>query len=357
MLVFDLTPETLYFSCCRLLVLVTEVLGFFTLSNGRTRKGDLDMKTGLILGLLGFILWAGCKPSDPADEVVPGVNVLYPADGQRVSGTVNVVVSASDNKGLEQVDLYLDNRNVVAWSKDPYSYEWNTSEYLEGSVVIISAVAQDQNGNMSVARASVVISANKEGDVLPPSATIVFPTDARQVSNHFLVIGDVRDDSGIDEVQLWVNDEIEMTLRQYPFHFDLDWSTRTDRPEGLYSMFLKAVDNHQNIAYSSVITVTKGAYVPPGPDVTAPEVNILYPLPTTGQSSDFHVLFDALDKSTIVRVQCYVDGDLVKTITNSDYKFPVDISGFPSGSQHSIYIKAYDKFLNIGTAYLVFTVQ
>ncbi len=48
------------------------------------------------------------SPPDPPEDLPPTVTILTPEDGEMVSGTVAVEVSAADDFGVTAVELYLD---------------------------------------------------------------------------------------------------------------------------------------------------------------------------------------------------------------------------------------------------------
>jgi len=91
-----------------------------------------------------------------ADTVRPTVRITNPAAG-RVSGTVNVSVSASDNlptSGLT-LQLYVDNVLKASGTGSTMSYAWAVNKEVRGTHYI-KAVARDKAGNTSTYTVSVL---------------------------------------------------------------------------------------------------------------------------------------------------------------------------------------------------------
>jgi hypothetical protein len=67
-----------------------------------------------------------------------------------VSGSVKINVSATDNVGVTQVSIYIDNVQVYKGTVAPYIYTWNTKRVSRGTHVI-TAKAWDAAGNVGTA--------------------------------------------------------------------------------------------------------------------------------------------------------------------------------------------------------------
>lgn len=84
--------------------------------------------------------------SNGADVTPPTVSITSPAPGTRVSKTVTVTTSSSDNVGVVSVDLYVDNVLHATSTSAPFSFNWNTQHVASGSHTL-QAVAHDAAGN------------------------------------------------------------------------------------------------------------------------------------------------------------------------------------------------------------------
>ncbi|MDP3543605.1 MAG: Ig-like domain-containing protein [Elusimicrobiota bacterium] len=94
------------------------------------------------------------------DATAPVVSLTAPAAGAKVSGTVNVTASASDNVGVASVQLKLDGANLgPALTAAPYAYAWNTTGSPDGAHSL-TAVATDAAGNSATSAANSVTVSN-----------------------------------------------------------------------------------------------------------------------------------------------------------------------------------------------------
>lgn len=99
-------------------------------------------KLGIVSVLL-MVLGAGCvKDTEP-----PEVYITNPANGATVNGTVNITAEATDNKGVEKVEFYIDGILVYTSTSKPYSYSWTTTSLPDSSYHSIYAKAYDKAGN------------------------------------------------------------------------------------------------------------------------------------------------------------------------------------------------------------------
>lgn len=89
------------------------------------------------------------------DEQAPTVQLLAPAQGATINGTVQVQVTASDNQEVVRVDLRLDGQPLVSMT-GPYTYQWNTATATNGQHTI-TAVAIDGSGNTATSSVDVVV--------------------------------------------------------------------------------------------------------------------------------------------------------------------------------------------------------
>lgn len=107
----------------------------------------------------------GCDGEPIGDREAPRVSISAPGDGQTVAGTVTVSVTASDDVGIERVELYIDGALLATDRSAPYSFDWPTAAYGEGAHSLM-AMAYDAAGNVAVDDATTVIVDN-DGDPGP----------------------------------------------------------------------------------------------------------------------------------------------------------------------------------------------
>ena len=101
------------------------------------------------------------------DETPPSVTIVRPWDGTDRFGTVEVVVNASDNVDMARVDLYANGEHIGSDSSSPYRFDWDMTDYADGSVNTLYAVAHDVNSNSTK---SDIITVTKHQTAFPSAA-------------------------------------------------------------------------------------------------------------------------------------------------------------------------------------------
>ncbi len=80
------------------------------------------------------------------DTTPPSISIVSPVSGSVVSGSVTVQVSASDNKAVTKVELYVDGKRVTSSTTPPFSMTWNTRK-LRAATYTLQCKAYDAAGN------------------------------------------------------------------------------------------------------------------------------------------------------------------------------------------------------------------
>lgn len=95
--------------------------------------------------------------ANAADTIAPTVGIGNPANGSRVSGTVQVSVSGSDNSGAAgmRLDLSINGRQVASTSgSGTLNFNWNTRKLAAGNYTL-TATATDAAGNRTATSVTV----------------------------------------------------------------------------------------------------------------------------------------------------------------------------------------------------------
>lgn len=90
--------------------------------------------------------------------------------------------------------------------------------------------------------------------------------------------------------------------------------------------------------YSTIVTV---------PELIPPTVSVAAPAPGASVSGTVSVRAEASDNDAVARVEFYVDGALVSTVTSAPYLYSWNTSGLTAGA-HTLAAKAYDRAGNLG---------
>ena len=90
------------------------------------------MKKLLFIALLVVF---GCE-DEQKDTTPPTVTITFSTQGS-VSEMVSITCISTDNEGVEKVELWVDGVSTgVTDNTEPYSLDWNTTTYDNGSYVI-----------------------------------------------------------------------------------------------------------------------------------------------------------------------------------------------------------------------------
>ena len=81
------------------------------------------------------------------DDVPPSGNITYPPASATVSGTIDIQVTAYDDREVGFVDFIIDGSAVSTDSNYPYEYSWNTTEAAEDAEHVINVSITDWIGN------------------------------------------------------------------------------------------------------------------------------------------------------------------------------------------------------------------
>ncbi|MFC1525987.1 Ig-like domain-containing protein [Candidatus Latescibacterota bacterium] len=119
----------------------------------------------------------------PLDGASPTVAIIYPLEGQRVSGRVSIVVEAADNVGVTEVEFSVDGGVVLTRRQAPYVYVWDVTNLENGSTHSVRAIARDQAGN----EPAVDVHSNVTVDNSTPVVSEVTMSDPSPVAGGTLV--------------------------------------------------------------------------------------------------------------------------------------------------------------------------
>jgi thermitase len=73
-----------------------------------------------------------------ADQTPPNDSITAPTQGQKVSNTVSVLVNATDNVGVEKVELYVDGTLSGTSGTAPFTIKWSTRKTPVGAHMLQS---------------------------------------------------------------------------------------------------------------------------------------------------------------------------------------------------------------------------
>lgn len=291
-----------------------------------------------------------CSTPEVPDNILPECVILYPVSGEAVSGTVKIVVGASDNDALDHVSIFIDGDRAASLTQAPYEYQWDTSPVADNHHHTIQAVSVDKSGNAGFSGPITVrVVSGVVPDTLAPVISLLYPVSGSTIQDTVVVIPQVVDDNSIAKVEYFVDGYLTHTVTQSPFEFDWDVSNYIDGSS--HAIFARAYDQNNNIGYSNVVTVS--VHSNNVQDNTPPTVSLLYPTGSATVSDTVQVMAEASDNLALQRLEFYVDGQKHSILTQAPWQFTWDVSNYIDGSQHSIFIIAFDTNQNQATSAIV----
>ena len=192
--------------------------------------------------------------SDPVDTIQPTTSVTSPLDASTVSGTLDVVILASDNFGVSRVDMYRNNVLVGTKISAPFTFSWDTTHEENGQYSLQSK-AYDASGNVGTSSLITVYVENSDPDTIAPAVSITSPLDQGTVprKSTVTITASASDNTGVTKVEFYVNGVLECTDTTDSYTYS--WKV-VAKPNVVYRLQAKAYDATGNVGSSALIEVT-----------------------------------------------------------------------------------------------------
>ena len=271
-----------------------------------------------------------------ADTQAPTTSITSPTAGQTVSGVVTVQVSAQDNVGVTQVELYQDGGLIGTKTSAPYNFSWNTNATGNGGHTLTSK-AYDAAGNTAN---SPPVAVTVNNDLTPPTTSITSPTSGQVVTGVVAVQVSAQDNVGVARVELYQDNALIGTKTTTPYTFNWDTDATTN---GSHTLTSKAYDAAGNTGTSAAVTVTVNH------DPTPPTVALTAPADGAILTGTVTVSANASDNKAVARVEFYRGSTLIGTDTTAPYSIQWDTSVETPGS-YALTAKAFDTSNNTATS-------
>ena len=276
------------------------------------------------------------------DLTAPYVSIISPEDGATISDSTTVNVSATDDVGVERLEIYVNGVLIATDTTAPYGFYWDTTNYSEGYYEL-SALAYDYSQNEGQSNViTVYVTNTTPEDTTPPHVSITSPEDGATISDSTTVNVSATDDVGVERLEIYVNGVLIATDTTAPYGFY--WDT-TNYSEGYYELSALAYDYSQNEGQSNVITVYVTNTTPE--DTTPPHVSITSPEDGASVSDRVIIRVSASDSSGISKLELYIDGRLKVSKPKSILTYRWNVRKTAKGA-HTISAKAYDTAGNVG---------
>ena len=116
------------------------------------------MRTFVSICLFAALLFAACeKGTTPEPVYTDPITVTDPDNNTSVTGALTIRTAVGQDYTFEKVVFYIDGDSVSTDVIAPYTYLWDTSEYSNGSVHQIWAVAFDSTDSYTSDTVTVTV--------------------------------------------------------------------------------------------------------------------------------------------------------------------------------------------------------
>jgi len=200
------------------------------------------------------------KPPKGGDKTAPTVAITSPGNGATVSGTMDVLVNASDNVGVKSVTLSVDGAAVATSSIAPFTNSWNSGSVSNGTHTL-TATASDAAGNSGTSSIQVTVSNVSNVDLTSPTVSITSPANNAAFDPNVGVTVNVsgNDNVGVASVSLSVDGTMIGSANGSSGSFS--WNSGS--VSGPHTLTAKAYDAAGNQGASSITVTVNTAVLPP----------------------------------------------------------------------------------------------
>ena len=150
----------------------------------------------------------------PTDVTPPTGAMTSPPAGSTVFGNTLIQVTAADDQLVDYIEFYIDgNLDGTIDCNGPSctgSYEWNTLEETEGEHTIQVILVDGWNNSTVLTSVNVWVD-NIDDDSIHPNVVIIEPASGQTVSGTVLINSLPTDNSGIDRVEFFIDNDLMFT--------------------------------------------------------------------------------------------------------------------------------------------------
>lgn len=236
-----------------------------------------------------------------------------------VRDTVLLVITASDEFGIDSVKIYINGtvRLPRSTAANRYEFLWNTLADSDG-VYSLEARAWDKAGNMGVTPSVMLYLRNNpppSEDSKPPILIWISPAPNTTIRETITISLYAFDDTKVDTMRIYINGEKRFasfpdTIDESIFSFD--WNTILDE-DGTYTVSAMASDRAGNIGIPDAPLVVRVSNTtpPPPPDRTPPTAEWIKPTGYTIMKGVDTLIISAFDSAGIDSLRFFVNGTKV----------------------------------------------
>lgn len=260
----------------------------------------------------------------------PSVNITSPSNNAVVSGVVLVSASASDDKGISKMELYINQTKLVEVSTSTINYNLNTNLYRNGNY-ILRVVAYDTSNKTAQKEINITIS-NTQQSSFTTYINIISPLNNQTLTGQATIY--IQTSTDIYKVDLFLDNNFIGSKSNPPYTFILN---TFDYSNGTHT--IRAVGVSITTTVIAQITININNITGDNP----PSLDVI--LSTTSFSDTINLTINVSDDFGLTKIEIYISNILVAStsITSSEFIWQpqIDIADFPNG-EYILSVIAYD---------------
>lgn len=210
----------------------------------------------LYISLLLLLFANSCKEDkievtkDSSDSIPPIVKITKPKEKEITTDTVSIFIEATDDVGIEKIEVYIDDTLYVTLSERPFEVDWNSKSVSNGEH-LLKAIAWDATNTKSISEILFFVK-NTEQEVVDeilPEVVFITPTQNEAVKGLYNIQLEATDNVGVSKIELFLNESLIKTLFTSPFSFEWD-SEEID--DGVSTFKAVVYDNAGNTTFAEI---------------------------------------------------------------------------------------------------------
>jgi hypothetical protein len=214
------------------------------------------------------ILFISCKEKSPIEiDEVPIVRIVYPFNGQIITGPIMLKAEVKQNRPIVFVDFICDSICIGRDSIFPYAYYWEAGFQADGKNHILFAKAIDDRGNIGESsKITVTIDTNAT------AISILYPTEGEILYGPYTITLDTIGLGNVCAVTFLIDNQILDIDSTKPF--EQYWFVPFWADGNTHTMQAVAIDGFQRIGKSQIVSVIVSTSASIYPQIDRPNNNI-----------------------------------------------------------------------------------
>ncbi|MFX1563010.1 MAG: Ig-like domain-containing protein, partial [Promethearchaeota archaeon] len=215
----------------------------------------MPTNNSVLLGVQGFKLCAGAWDWIKFNSL-PIIQITNPVASSFVTDIVSLTVNVDDPCGIYKVEYKVDAISKLNLTDASFIYNWNTTEVSE-TLHTIQAVAYNVANITATHQISIIV------DNTIPNLNIITPTQNQRLKNTILVSLSADDVNGINQVEIYIDTILNVTLDSSPWQWYWD-TTHTSNAQHILKVIAYDIVGHTCFETVNII-VSNPTAPPPAP--------------------------------------------------------------------------------------------